>query len=145
MFDGCADTCWNSDQGSPQYVVIDFGRPVAPTALSIMFQGGFAGVDGAVEIGLALDAMILLQALPDVADSNALQMFALQRGGETDAGRSEGPDHQRDDVKEGRYMRISFPASTDFYGRVTVYQLDVYGYEGATSQLEGNGGVTTFG
>jgi len=28
---------------------------------------------------------------------------------------------------EGRFMRICFNASTDFYGRVTVYQLAVLG------------------
>ena len=133
MFDGNTDTCWNSDQGSPQYVVIDFGRQVVPTALSIMFQGGFAGVDGTVELGPALDAMTPLLPLADVADSNVLQTFALQSV-DVDTSATAGPGGPCDDggVKVGRYLRISFPASTDFYGRVTVYELNVYGHEGVT-------------
>eukprot|EP00981_Chlorochromonas_danica_P001819 scaffold385_cov182-Ochromonas_danica.AAC.18 len=46
MFDGNADTCWNSDQGSPQYILIDFGREVVATRIVFAFQGGFVGQDG---------------------------------------------------------------------------------------------------
>jgi hypothetical protein len=28
-----------------------------------------------------------------------------------------------------RYLKIIFPSSTDFYGRVTIYSLQVYGFE----------------
>ena len=45
MLDGKLDTCWNSDQGSPQYILMDFGRDVAVIKLNVMFQGGFAGVE----------------------------------------------------------------------------------------------------
>ena len=36
-------TCWSSDAGSPQHLLMDFTQPVKVTAIRIMFQGGFAG------------------------------------------------------------------------------------------------------
>lgn len=43
LFDGDEETCWNSDEGSPQFVQIDFHRQVIPKQLRMTFQGGFAG------------------------------------------------------------------------------------------------------
>jgi hypothetical protein len=46
MFDGAVDTCWNSDQGGNQYILIDFGISVIPWTLYCTFQGGFVGQNG---------------------------------------------------------------------------------------------------
>lgn len=46
----------------------------------------------------------------DPEDNNELQTFPVQ------AGNSQA-------AVEARYMKIEFHASTDFYGRITVYQL----------------------
>ena len=43
MFDGREDTCWNSDQGTPQWVRITFDSTKYITKLQLMFQGGFVG------------------------------------------------------------------------------------------------------
>lgn len=51
MIDGTEETCWNSDQGSPQSVFIKFddaeeiaqGKSLTIHAINIMFQGGFVG------------------------------------------------------------------------------------------------------
>jgi hypothetical protein len=43
MFDEDVNTCWNSDQGEQQSVIIDFGRAVRVHRLTITFQGGFVG------------------------------------------------------------------------------------------------------
>jgi hypothetical protein len=37
-------TCWSSDSGSPQYILIDFEKYIIPTEVRIMFQGGFSGI-----------------------------------------------------------------------------------------------------
>jgi len=39
LTDGREDTCWNSDQGSPQSIVIDFERDVLIHQIQLMFQG----------------------------------------------------------------------------------------------------------
>ena len=36
-------TCWSSDAGSPQHLLMDFIQPVKIAEIRIMFQGGFAG------------------------------------------------------------------------------------------------------
>jgi hypothetical protein len=46
MFDGTETSCWNSDGGSPQFVIFDFGKPVCIKTIHIMFQGGFVGEEG---------------------------------------------------------------------------------------------------
>ena len=45
MFDEDSDVCWNSGQGLPQFILIDFTRTVNISMVSIMFQGGFVGQD----------------------------------------------------------------------------------------------------
>jgi len=51
MFDGRDDTCWNSDQGSPQYILFEFASRVVVSRVRVMFQGGFVGQDAVVEVG----------------------------------------------------------------------------------------------
>uniref|UniRef100_A0A8U7NER7 Nuclear receptor 2C2 associated protein n=1 Tax=Corvus moneduloides TaxID=1196302 RepID=A0A8U7NER7_CORMO len=42
LFDGSEETCWNSDQGTSQWVTLDFPQPVKVSQLHIQFQGGFS-------------------------------------------------------------------------------------------------------
>ncbi|XP_043079088.1 nuclear receptor 2C2-associated protein isoform X1 [Puntigrus tetrazona] len=43
MFDSNEETCWNSDQGESQWVVLEFPQPVKVSELRLQFQGGFSG------------------------------------------------------------------------------------------------------
>jgi hypothetical protein len=43
MIDGNDETCWNSHQGSPQSILIEFNEPCIASQVHIMFQGGFVG------------------------------------------------------------------------------------------------------
>ncbi|KAL8177607.1 UNVERIFIED_CONTAM: Nuclear receptor 2C2-associated protein [Gekko kuhli] len=42
MFDGNAETCWNSDQGSIQWLMLEFPHTVKVSQVQMQFQGGFA-------------------------------------------------------------------------------------------------------
>ncbi|NXU62647.1 NR2CA protein, partial [Horornis vulcanius] len=42
LFDGSEETCWNSDQGTSQWVTLEFPCPVRVSQLHIQFQGGFS-------------------------------------------------------------------------------------------------------
>ncbi|XP_054835726.1 nuclear receptor 2C2-associated protein isoform X1 [Eublepharis macularius] len=42
MFDGNEETCWNSDQGSIQWLTLEFPHTVKVSQVQIQFQGGFA-------------------------------------------------------------------------------------------------------
>ena len=39
LFDGREETCWNSDQGSPQWVSLEFEQPVTMSTVCLAFQG----------------------------------------------------------------------------------------------------------
>ena len=45
MFDNNLDTCWNSDQGLPQYIIFEFSKLIILKRIKIVFQGGFVGQD----------------------------------------------------------------------------------------------------
>ncbi|KAF2072191.1 hypothetical protein CYY_006488 [Polysphondylium violaceum] len=111
MFDKSEETCWNSHQGTPQYVVIQFPQENGADVrqLNIMFQGGFVGKDCEVLIttGDSKEFQHCTHFYPK--DINATQTFPLN-------------------ANNVRQIKILFPTSTDFFGRVTIYQLDILGF-----------------
>nr|XP_028569754.1 nuclear receptor 2C2-associated protein [Podarcis muralis] len=107
MFDGNEETCWNSDQGATQWLTLEFPQAVRASQVQIQFQGGFASqkcvVQGCQNGG---DLSPVAEFYPE--DTNSLQHFSLE----------ETPLNK---------LKITFENSTDFFGRVIVYQLDVRG------------------
>ena len=85
-----------------------------PKHLSITFQGGFAGTKCAVEIlpqSGAQEWQPYTYIFPE--DVNRKQTFELALSETTDAGVAG--------------MRLVFEESSDFFGRVTVYDLQLHG------------------
>jgi hypothetical protein len=106
LFDGNEDTCWNSEQGSPQWVRVVFDQEVTASKIEIVFQGGFVGKNCCLEVGKKGEEEKLDKChdfYPE--DTNKLQTFDLARS------------------VSGRAFRIVFEDSTDFFGRITVYAL----------------------
>lgn len=66
------------------------------------------------ENAASLEVVTRLQHLRDVNDE---QMFPLTP--------AQGCRHS-----SGRVMKLTFNGSTDFYGRITLYKLEVFGSEG---------------
>ncbi len=107
LTDGREDTCWNSDQGTPQYIVINFDNPVNIREVRIMFQGGFAGKQCHFELKEHSDSESkTVDFHPE--DINKLQSFPLVS-----------------DDQQCSSLKIVFNESTDFFGRVTIYQLQL--------------------
>ncbi|CAN7989098.1 unnamed protein product, partial [Ixodes hexagonus] len=115
LTDGNEETCWNSDQGTPQWVHVEFPSPVLPSELQLQFQGGFAGQEMHLEAktpGQPGDAVSLGVFYPE--DSNVLQIsFPL---------RSAFPLKMHGPITN---LRIVFLSSTDMFGRIVLYKLDV--------------------
>lgn len=104
------DTCWNSDQGSPQWVHVEFPSPVLPSELQLQFQGGFAGKEMHLQVktpGQPDGTASARDFYPE--DSNVLQRFPLKM-----------------DVPISN-LRVVFRSSTDMFGRIVLYKLDVIG------------------
>ncbi|XP_037092382.1 nuclear receptor 2C2-associated protein-like isoform X2 [Pollicipes pollicipes] len=100
------ETCWNSHQGTPQYIGARLSAPHRPRQLRLQFQGGFVGADCWLEAGPAPDQLHRLHAFyPD--NINRLQTFDV------------------DCPHPVTHVKVVFNGSTDFFGRVVVYRFDL--------------------
>jgi len=77
MFDGSPESCWNSDQGSPQYVTFDFLRNVQVTSIRVQFQGGFVGQEGCMEVGDTMAELRKVSDLDCIQDCNETQVCSI--------------------------------------------------------------------
>ncbi|KAG1688283.1 hypothetical protein DVH05_003930 [Phytophthora capsici] len=111
MLSSDLSSCWNSAQGNPQQVQVLFHRVVDVSSLSIMFQGGFVGQGVQVHVK-AKDSVSWEEVDVDVdpEDSNDLQEFQCK-------------------LPQVEAISLTFQRSTDFYGRVVIYRLQVLGTE----------------
>ncbi|KAK4807939.1 hypothetical protein QYF61_016170 [Mycteria americana] len=150
MFDASEETCWNSDQGTCQWVTLDFPRTVKVSQFHIQFQGGFSSRLCTLEGCRAGEEPVKISDLyPE--DINAMQIsFVTLRAGSNGLGasptwaRSEQVSHvswhlpayfsplrapHRFQVEETVLdkLKITFENSTDFFGRIVVYHLGVLG------------------
>ncbi|KAK0168751.1 hypothetical protein PV327_002521 [Microctonus hyperodae] len=107
MFDGNDETCWNSESGIPQWILLKFEQEQTIGIIEIQFQGGFAGKYCHLEAGS--DSQDLKQSYefyPE--DTNSIQRFKL------------------DKPVKGKTFKIVLNSSTDFFGRVIIYNLSLY-------------------
>ncbi|CAG0881603.1 unnamed protein product, partial [Cyprideis torosa] len=113
LIDASEETCWNSENGLPQWISLEFSCNVVIEAISLQFQGGFVGQDCQLFLASSRNDLTSASSLAmtfDPQDCNRKQTFALPS--------------QHSGV---RYMRLIFRKSTDFFGRVTIYDLDILG------------------
>ncbi|XP_068127376.1 nuclear receptor 2C2-associated protein [Hyperolius riggenbachi] len=107
LFDHREETCWNSDQGSSQWITLELPQKAYASEIHIQFQGGFSSRNIILEGCLKNEDLVTLtEFYPE--DINALQKF----------------EFTEQCVEK---LRLSFPSSTDFFGRIVVYHLDVLG------------------
>lgn len=113
LFDGCDETCWNSDQGSQQYINIEFSNAVRISEVQIQFQGGFSGkycrIECYSQYAVRSENMLLTACDFYPEDINSLQRFPV------------------DFPEATSILRIVFESSTDFFGRIIIYKLDILG------------------
>ncbi|XP_053145395.1 nuclear receptor 2C2-associated protein [Hemicordylus capensis] len=107
MFDGNEETCWNSDQGTIQWLTLEFPQPVQVSQIQIQFQGGFTSQKCTLQgCRKGEELSPVTSFYPE--DTNSLQNFLL-------------PETTLDKLK------ITFENSTDFFGRIIIYSLDILG------------------
>eukprot|EP01138_Halocafeteria_seosinensis_P005732 gb/GECG01005860.1/.p1 GENE.gb/GECG01005860.1/~~gb/GECG01005860.1/.p1 ORF type:complete len:147 (+),score=17.65 gb/GECG01005860.1/:1-441(+) len=110
------DSCWSSDQGLPQYLDFNFKHYVNVTTVSLTFQGGFVGSEiKFYGTSSSKRSDLTYYDTRYAEDSNDEQTFDINING-----------IQR--------LRIEFTSSSDFYGRVIVYHVRIFG---EMTELEG--------
>ncbi|KAJ7497503.1 galactose-binding like protein [Mycena latifolia] len=112
LVDGNSETCWTSQQGLPQYVQLGFSELVIPESVHLTFQGGFVGTRCTVKIQSGNDWQMLTCIFPE--DINGRQEFSLKS---SMVAILDGIDK----------LRLEFEESSDFFGRITLYDLKLYG------------------
>ncbi|ESO13231.1 hypothetical protein HELRODRAFT_188174 [Helobdella robusta] len=117
LTDNDEETCWNSDQGSPQVIMVEFPNEVLISELVLKFQGGFVGKD-CLLLGQqqttnddTIEWKEIMEFFPK--DISSEQIFNCKESG-----------NQLEPVKK---LKIVFQSSFDFFGRVTIYKLDIIG------------------
>lgn len=76
MFDGNEETCWNSDQGSSQSVVVELPAAASVEHLEIQFQGGFAAREVGFWVGCDIASLKEVQKFYP-SDDNTRQVGNL--------------------------------------------------------------------
>ena len=91
-------------QGSPQWVSLEFEEKVSVSALCLQFQGGFCGKECQVEVD---GEKKIMDFYPE--DANKVQSFQFPEA-----------------LPSVKKVRVIFNSSSDFYGRITLYLLELY-------------------
>ncbi|KIM88804.1 hypothetical protein PILCRDRAFT_813787 [Piloderma croceum F 1598] len=121
LVDGSPETCWTSQQGIPQHIQLGFPSPVVPRRIVLTFQGGFVGTRCSVDVranknaGDNMEWHTLTHIYPE--DVNRQQSFELKPDGVAQRWAENGVEN----------IKLVFEESSDFFGRITVYDLKVEG------------------
>ncbi|KAG1771230.1 galactose-binding domain-like protein [Suillus occidentalis] len=118
LTDSNPETCWTSRQGPGQYIHLTFQKPAIPKRIAIIFQGGFVGTKCRIEVSKSSDRPEWQTwAYIHPEDANRRQAFDLIIHRDKLPGEGEGI----------RSMKLVFEESSDFYGRITIYELRIEG------------------
>ncbi|KNZ81670.1 Nuclear receptor 2C2-associated protein, partial [Termitomyces sp. J132] len=114
LVDDNPETCWTSQQGLPQHIQLTFAHRVIPKRILLTFQGGFVGTHCILRVECDSEGeknwQIWTSIYPE--DVNRRQTFDL-------------PSYNNDSGI--RSLKLVFEQSSDFFGRITVYDLKVEG------------------
>ena len=102
MLNDDPETCWQSKQGLKQVLILKFEKEEQISRIGINFQGGFASKS--VEIS-NLNEMYTFEP----KDKNNIQYFDVPF------------------KTASLEFKLDFTASSDFYGRIIIYKLEIYG------------------
>lgn len=102
-----------------QYFEIHFKRNVSVHELGVQFQGGFVGMDCIVFRRSTEDDdwEEFDQLFMETKESNEVQIFVVELD----------PDQTAAEPCDA--TRIEFEKSSDFYGRIVIYSLEIWGKE----------------
>ncbi|KAF9446128.1 hypothetical protein P691DRAFT_794969 [Macrolepiota fuliginosa MF-IS2] len=123
LTDGNIETCWTSQQGLPQFIQFNFESSVVPQHVSLVFQGGFVGTQCSIYTLLSPGSvkgwLHFVNIYPE--DVNRRQAFDLQPA---------DPDLIANGITA---IKFAFNESSDFFGRIIVYDLKLEGSVAAMS------------
>ena len=131
-----------------QWIVLTFKQPVVMKSIHLLFQGGFVGQPfNIVTPSTSTDSKNFTKHIGtyEPVDNNHLQRFDIEQAyintgrqgvdnnTNTNTTSSNNSTDTDTDISSGisrgiSAMRMNFLGSTDFFGRICIYKLDVIGY-----------------
>jgi F5/8 type C domain. len=120
-------SCWNSDgqaEGDTEHsFIVNFHRNVRISSLGLQFQGGFVAEECRLYATKTKETLNSSEGWVEIKDAfiepentNTLQVFSLD-------------DCKIVDDLNCVAIKLVFDANTDFYGRIILYKIEVYGEE----------------
>ena len=112
VYDETNISCWNSAPGiSPQWITVSFPEPIRLNKIQFMFQGGFVSEEITIHIQTLMKPTEWHEIVHDIDinDDNSLQTFRVCP------------------IDNMIGLKIHFLQSSDFYGRITMYQCLLFG------------------
>jgi len=141
--DGDDSSCWNSEQGLPQWLELELGSQDerggdwperVARELFVTFQGGFAGTTAVIEAAGAQKRKRAAWAVVgrvSFVDSSSEQATDLRRAAaalpESEREAAVAAGVMTDEGVVCRRLRVRFEAGSDFFGRVVVYGVRLTG------------------
>ncbi|KAF5385335.1 hypothetical protein D9615_001038 [Tricholomella constricta] len=119
LVDNNPETCWTSQPGLPQHVQLTFAERVIPKRILLTFQGGFVGTQCSLHVESETEGKKVWRHWTSIypEDVNRRQAFDLPPF-DLDTGTGS--------------LKLVFEQSSDFFGRITVYDLKMEGTIAAT-------------
>ncbi|KAG6865965.1 hypothetical protein C0993_007747, partial [Termitomyces sp. T159_Od127] len=127
LVDDNPETCWTSQQGLPQHIQVAFAERVIPKRILLTFQGGFVGTHCALHVeGPVSSSSSSPSPSPGPETRKSWQIWTSIYP--EDVNRRQSFDLPPSDDSSGiRSLKLVFEQSSDFFGRITVYDLRVEG------------------
>ena len=93
-------------------MTLHFDDLVAPTTILVTFQGGFVGTKCAIQ---------------GLVETTSKEWIEVMRIFPEDVSRRQSFPFESRDVRAIRALKFVFEESSDFFGRITIYDIDVLG------------------
>ncbi|VDM18295.1 unnamed protein product [Hydatigera taeniaeformis] len=106
LFDKNPETCWQSDSGASQWILVEFKEPLKITSVQLQFQGGFAAEEGLLRLWTKETKDRAISHPFHPSNTSSVQSFIFA------------------DTNPCTNAAIIFKKATDLFGRIIVYQLD---------------------
>uniref|UniRef100_A0A7S0EXU0 SUN domain-containing protein n=1 Tax=Hanusia phi TaxID=3032 RepID=A0A7S0EXU0_9CRYP len=122
MLQSDLESCWQSKQGRPQSVTLELTEPRLVEQLHLQFQGGFAAKEIQVHLQREIEEKQKLQHVDTLypEDNNEMQKFELSQA----------------DAFASKRLKLIFPDSTDLFGRVIIYRIDIIGTKSVSNNVK---------
>ena len=140
-------SCWNSDgdqaqhqhtgKKKPKQLLINFNRLVnldgSDACIKIVFQGGFVGLGCATSIscddGQSYQDLDIINITSGENDSDYRRVIEADDCNDVQTFLFQGRSDSNVDRRGCTHLKLAFHGSTDFYGRITIYRLEIWGHE----------------